>query len=67
VAQADFGLPTSPPDCHLATIALDALPPGQYTLYALVYSQQTGERLPATRLDSGEQGERLEIGGFSVR
>jgi hypothetical protein len=66
VAQADFGLPTSPPNCHLATIALDTLPTGQYTLYALVYSQQTGERLPATRLDSGEQGERLEIGEFSI-
>ncbi len=67
VAQTDFGLPTSPPDCHLATITLDALPPGQYTLYALVYNQQTGERLPATRLDSAEQGERLAIGEFSIR
>ena len=58
VAQADFGLPNERLACMPATIVLDGLAAGDYTIAALVYDWQTGERLPV----DGGSGERVELG-----
>jgi hypothetical protein len=64
VAQADFGLPPTSSGCHLSVI--EGLPPGDYTLYALVYNAQSGERLSGVALDTGEMGDRLALGDFTI-
>lgn len=50
VAQTDFSLPGDRDGfaCEAATVALDDVPPGDYTFNLLVYNWQTGERLPLT-------------------
>jgi hypothetical protein len=65
VAQADFGLATLAHACHEARIDVAALPPGSYTLHAIVYAWQTGERLPATDAQTGATGDRIPIGTFT--
>jgi hypothetical protein len=50
VSQADFPLPSRFYDCTMATIPLEDVPPGDYTVRALVYNWQSNERLL-----SGEQ------------
>jgi hypothetical protein len=64
VAQSDFGLPPPSFGCHLSVI--EGLPAGRFTLYALVYNGQSGERLPGAALDTGEAGDRLPLGEFTV-
>ena len=66
VAQTDYGLPGEDFLCGRPSIALDDLPAGDYTLAVIVYNWQTGARLTGTLEPSGEQGERLPVGGFEV-
>ncbi|MCA9915839.1 MAG: glycosyltransferase family 39 protein [Anaerolineae bacterium] len=54
VSQADFPLPIRFYDCVTAELPLDGVPAGAYTLRALVYDWQTGERLLAGEVDSLE-------------
>lgn len=62
VRQLDYGLPTGAFRCQLSLIPLDGLMPGEYTLYAIVYNWQTGERLPIENtLDNRAQVGRFEI------
>lgn len=61
VRQTDFGLPDG---CAIASIP--DLPPGSYRALLTVYRWQTGERLPATNAATGEQGDRLPLGEFTV-
>ncbi|MEP7287985.1 MAG: glycosyltransferase family 39 protein [Chloroflexota bacterium] len=66
VAQKDYGLPVTEFACQDNEIVLDKLPPGHYTLMAVVYAWQTGERLPAQNMTIGAQGDRLPLGTFSI-
>jgi hypothetical protein len=66
VAQSDYGLTVESFACAASDIALDGLPPGEYTLLALVYDWQTNDRLPAENMDSGETGDRLPLGTIQV-
>jgi hypothetical protein len=65
VAQADYGLPPDAFACRVSNIALTDLPPGDYTLMGIVYNWSSGERLPATSVETGAQGERLALGEFT--
>ena len=65
IAQSDAGLPNVPFTCRHALI--NNLPPGEYTLLALVYEWQTQERLQGTLTATDETGERLPLGSFRVR
>lgn len=62
VAQADYGLGEG---CQTTDIALNGLPPGDYTVYAIVYNWQTGERLPPSGENSSSEG-RVLLGKFSL-
>jgi hypothetical protein len=66
VSQADYGLPTEAFACRSVIIPLDNLPPGDYSLMSIVYNWQSGARLTGEAAESGEQGERLPLGTFSV-
>ncbi len=61
VTQVDYGLPDGAFECRAAHIETVELPPGEYTLLAMVYDWQTNERLPV-----GEE-ERVLLGTFTVR
>ncbi len=52
VSQVDFPLPTRFYDCGSAQLPLGDIPPGTYSLRALVYNWQTNERLPVGDADS---------------
>ena len=43
------------------------LPPGEYTLYVIVYAWESGQRLQGEVLANGVRGERLLLGTFSVQ
>jgi hypothetical protein len=66
VAQADYGLPPDAFACRVSNIALTELPPGDYILMGIVYNWSSGERLPATNLETGAQGERLPLAEFAI-
>jgi len=63
VAQADYALPSDAYACRASTITLASVPPGTYTLMAVVYDWSNGERLPV----DGTAEERFEVGDFTVR
>jgi hypothetical protein len=66
VAQTDFGLPSQAQNCHLASILIDTLSPGDYTLHLVVYAWQTGERLVGK--DTGDNtSDRPLLGHFTIR
>ena len=54
VAQQDQGIPNAPFSCLSLWLDTSALPPGDYTLRALAYNWQTGERLPGADADGVE-------------
>jgi hypothetical protein len=60
VTQFDDGLPY-PPSFTCRTIRISGLTTGAYTLNAVVYAWQTGERL------TGQGGDELTLGTFRVR
>jgi hypothetical protein len=60
VAQADYGLPNDPFVCRQTTLDLANLPPGMYTLSAVVYNWQTG-----AQMDSRAHLTRIQVGGTS--
>jgi hypothetical protein len=60
-AQADYGLPPDAYACRVSRISLADVPAGDYTLMMTVYNWATGERLPAFRTATGEEGERLAV------
>jgi hypothetical protein len=62
VAQADYGLAEG---CQTTDIALNGLPPGDYTVYAIVYNWQTGERLTPAVENISSEGRAL-LGKFSL-
>lgn len=66
VAQDDYALPNPPFGCGAGHLALDGLPPGEYTLLAAVYAWQTGARQPGTDHESGQQADRLVIARIRV-
>jgi hypothetical protein len=66
VAQADYGLPGLAFSCIESNIALDDLPAGEYTLNAVVYAWESGERLPGVVTSTGAQGDRLPLATFEV-
>jgi 4-amino-4-deoxy-L-arabinose transferase-like glycosyltransferase len=66
VGQQDYGLPVETLACRKSTIALSDLPAGEYTLMAAVYRWETGERLSGILATTGQQGDRLPIGTFTI-
>jgi hypothetical protein len=66
VAQQDYGLPNEPLACRQSSIDLDRLPRGEYSLATAVYRWETGERLAGTVTATGEQGDRLILGRFTL-
>ncbi len=57
-AQSDFGLPAAADSCHLSTLSLKALPPGSYTLRAMVYEWRNGARLMGQTVATGLNADR---------
>ncbi len=66
VAQADSGLPADAFACERHTLSIAGLPPGDYDVRLAVYNWQTGERLPAVLVESGEGGDMLTVGRFTI-
>lgn len=66
VGQADYGLPNIRFSCFESNIAVGDLPAGDYTLSAIVYAWETGERLPGVVNATGEQGDRLALATFTI-
>lgn len=66
VAQADVALDAVAFACASVEVALPALDAGDYTLEAVVYAWETGERLTATRADDGTVSELQELAAFDV-
>jgi hypothetical protein len=66
VAQGDYGLPEQPFGCVPTQIDVSAIPTGNYTLRAAVYSLDTGKRLPGILLATGEQNDTLLLGQFTI-
>ncbi len=66
VEQQDYGLPVESLACRKSTIPLDDLPAGEYVLMAAVYGWENGERLPGTIATTGQHGDRLPIGTFTI-
>jgi hypothetical protein len=66
VAQQDEGLPSAPFSCLSLKLDTSALPSGDYTVKALVYNWQTGDRLTGTAANDGATGDRLPLGAFHV-
>ncbi len=66
VAQQDYGLPNEALACRQSSIDLDRLPSGEYSLATAVYRWETGERLPGIVTATGEQGDRLVLGRFTL-
>ncbi|MBI1279758.1 MAG: hypothetical protein GC179_16640 [Anaerolineaceae bacterium] len=60
VRQVDYGLPASDAPCQPNTLSLDGLTAGNYSLQAMVYAWQTGERLKIGHSDY------LTLGTFNV-
>jgi hypothetical protein len=50
VAQTDFGIPGQSSACSRTSISLSGLRRGTYTLSAVIYNWQTGERLAGQSL-----------------
>jgi hypothetical protein len=67
VAQADYPLLALPFACQEVQIDISSLSPGDYTINAIVYAWETGERLTGEVVETGVVGERLLIGQFEVR
>jgi Dolichyl-phosphate-mannose-protein mannosyltransferase len=65
VAQTDYGVPASPVACIQSHISIAGLPNGAYTLHAILYNWQSGERLNGKAAD-GSEGERLELLRFAL-
>lgn len=67
VAQVDFPLPGAGYTCAWRDVAIDDLPPGDYTVNLLLYDWQTGARLTGrdTRTTPNPTGGRLQIGSFT--
>jgi hypothetical protein len=63
-AQADYGLPTQAYSCTPTQIPVIA---GTYTVMALVYNWQTGERLPGLDVQRGDSFDRIPIATIDVK
>jgi hypothetical protein len=61
VAQQDMGLPYSAFSCVNLRLDVSKLPPGDYTLKALVYNWQTSARLNGVVTEDGATGDRLTL------
>jgi hypothetical protein len=66
VSQVDYGLPELAFTCHETQIPVNDLPPGEYTLYTVVYAWESGQRLQGEVLATGTRSERLPLGTFRV-
>ncbi|MCX9077264.1 MAG: glycosyltransferase family 39 protein [Candidatus Methanoperedens sp.] len=66
VAQQDYGLPMEALACRKTSISVSDLAPGEYTLMTIVYRWENGERLPGIIAATGEEGDRLPVGTFTV-
>jgi hypothetical protein len=66
VAQQDYGLPVDPLACRQSAIPLENLAVGEYQLMIAVYRWENGERLSGTIATTGQQGESLPLGVFTV-
>lgn len=66
VAQTDYGLPAARNACHLSSIPLDSLPPGEYRMRVIVYRWDNGRRTFAKNIATGELGERLQAATFHI-
>jgi hypothetical protein len=55
VVQADYALPSDAYACRSATLSLSDVPPGAYTVAAVVYNWSSGERLPSEDTTTGER------------
>jgi dolichyl-phosphate-mannose-protein mannosyltransferase len=64
VAQADYGLPRQTYSCTPTQISVK---PGTYTVMALVYGWQTGERMPGLDVQRGESFDRIPIATIDVQ
>lgn len=62
VRQADHPLPTGGLRCQLSKLPLDGLPAGVYSLHAIVYNWQTGQRLAV----EGMPDNRVRLGEIEV-
>jgi hypothetical protein len=63
-AQADYGLSTQIYSCTPTQIPVN---PGTYTVMALVYNWQTGERLNGLNAVTGERFDRIPIATIAVK
>lgn len=66
VAQTDYGLPAGNATCHMDTISLSSLAPGNYRLTTLVYNWQTNQRLPTLNLENDTEADDISLGTFRV-
>jgi hypothetical protein len=65
VAQTDFGIPSQPNACSRTSIALAGQSAGTYTLSAVVYNWQTGERLIGESVN-GLVADRPELAPINI-
>ncbi len=63
IAQTDYPLPNDHRSCRTTIIPVTA---GSYTLRAVVYNWQMGERLPAVNTVTGETGDSLSLTGVNI-
>ena len=66
VAQVDYGLSEKTFSCTESHIALNNAPPGDYTLYVVVYAWESGQRLQGEDVATGARGERFALGTFTI-
>ncbi|MCA9911701.1 MAG: hypothetical protein KC496_00060, partial [Anaerolineae bacterium] len=64
IAQADLSLPPGRITPLMATVDLTNIPPGTYSLYAIVYNWQTSVRLPGTQDEM--TSERILLGAVNI-
>ncbi len=67
VAQKDYGLSAFGFDTYRADVDISTLPPGTYTVQAIVYNWQSGERVQGVDNATGARGDSLALGTFEVR
>jgi hypothetical protein len=65
-AQVDVPLPHDDPICHLATIPIEDIPPGEYHLKTTVYAWETGRRVVGTHALTGTQSDLQTLAPLTV-
>jgi hypothetical protein len=67
IRQADSALPLIAYSCQKAVVPLNDLPPGQYTLRAVVYQWQTGQRLSGSTAATNQTEDRPAIHTITIQ